>query len=122
MVARVDLLGPTTEQMGYLLHEDVTDKVGEVGLVESAGLDRAAVDDDAGGHAGIAREVPAERDAAVLPRGRRRGWDLLDGELGAIELARPRVLEPFHRIEDVVVEPLGACAVGGQGGGNDRPA
>src|SRR5450830_998187 len=114
VVARVDLLRTAADHVRHLLHQHVADQLGQVGLVQRPGLNRSPVHHDARRHAGIGREVPAEGYAAVLPwRGRRR-WYLLDRELGALELARPALLEPLHRVKDVVVEALSARAVARQ--------
>lgn len=108
--------------MRDLFDDDVVHEVREVVVVERAGLERAAVDDDACGQPGVGGEVSAERDPAALPWCGVGGWDVLDRELGALKLARPLLLESFDSAEHELVESSRARAVGGHGGGQQRSA
>src|SRR5690606_18850126 len=81
-----------------------------------------AVYHDRGVEARLGGEVAAERHAAALPRrgvGRR---DVLDGELGPVQLGTPARLEALYGGQDVILEHLRARAVGGEVVRHDRPA
>ena len=77
-------------------------------VVLGAGLDRAPVDDDAGGLAAVGGEDPTQRHPVALPGCRVGGRHVLDGELDLVEPRSQPTLEPGGAVEDEVVEPFPA--------------
>ena len=94
------------EQQRHLLDHDLVHEVD--GLDTSGGgLHRAPVDDDPRGQGALGRPHAGQRDP-VLPAGRVRRWDVLDGELDIAPPATEHPTEALRRVDDEVVEGLGA--------------
>jgi Protein of unknown function (DUF3499) len=94
-----------------LLDDDVVHEVLQVLTVDGAQLERPAIEDDARRRSAASGEQPGQRharrlDLVVDGADRIHGWHVLDGEVDALQLVAPALLDVLDRIEHKIVEPL----------------